>query len=102
MIKKVIISLILIYMIIIPNTFATDEIISSQMDEINISSFIKEGEEYTKEVFPDISLKDLLSSATNGKINNNKIFNGILMLFGDEIISSISFIRNYFDNYSNT
>ena len=102
MIKKILILLFIIYLIIIQNTYATDEIISSQMDQINISSFIKEGEKYTKEVFPDISLDDLLSSAINGKIDNNKIFKGVFSRFGEEIILSISLLRNNFNNNNNT
>ena len=64
MIKKILLIFsILIFSFVNYITYATDEIISSQMDALNISSFIKEGEKYTKEVFPDISLNDFLSSA---------------------------------------
>lgn len=89
MIKKTIILFILIYMLISPFTYATDEIISSQMDALNISAFIKEGEKYTKEVFPEVSLNDFLSSAIKGEIDNEGLFKQIILLFGDEIVETI-------------
>ncbi len=114
MIKKIIIILICTYFIIIPKSFATDEIISSQMEALNISSFIKEGEKYTKDVFPDINLSDLLNSAIKGEIDNKGIYKGILSIFGDEIVSSISLLgsiliiiiihsllKNFTDNLNN-
>lgn len=92
MIKKTIILFILIYMLISPFTYATDEIISSQMDSLNISSFIKEGEDYTKEVFPDIDLNEFLNSAIKGEIDNKGIFNSIISLLGKEIKSVVSLL----------
>lgn len=92
MIKKTIILFILIYMFIFPFTYATDEIISSQMDSLNISSFIKEGEDYTKEVFPDIDLNEFLNSAIKGEIDNKGIFNSIISLLGKEIKSVVSLL----------
>lgn len=89
MIKKTTILFILIYIFIIPFTYATDEIISSQMETLNISAFIKEGEKYTKEVFPDISLSDFLTSAIKGEIDNKGLFKQIILLFGDEILEAV-------------
>ena len=90
MIKKILlIFFILIFSFVNYITYATDEIISSQMDALNISSFIKEGEKYTKEVFPDISLNDFLSSAIKGEIDNKGLLKQIIMLFGDEIVDVI-------------
>lgn len=90
MIKKILLIFsILIFSFVNYITHATDEIISSQMDALNISSFIKEGEKYTKEVFPDISLNDFLSSAIKGEIDNKGLLKQIIMLFGDEIVDVI-------------
>ena len=100
MIKRSIFLLIIIYSIIIPNSYATDEIISSQIDSLNLSSFIDEGQKYTEDVFPDISLNDLLNSAIRGEIDNKGIYKGILSIFGDEI--KHFFIRKHIDNYNNT
>ncbi len=92
MIKKITILLILIYLIIFPKSYATDEIISSQMDSLNLSSFIDEGEKYTEHVFPDINLNDFLNSAIKGKVDNKSIYKGLLSIFGDEVVSSISLL----------
>lgn len=90
--KKIIIIFILIYLSIFSNTYATDEIISSQMETLNLSSFMKEGEKYTKDVFPDMNLNELLNSAIKGDVDNKSIFKGIISIFGDEIVSSISLL----------
>jgi len=92
MIKKIIILFILIYIFIIPNTYATDEIISSQMDALNLSSFIQEGEKYTEDIFPDVDLNSLLNSAIRGEIDNKGIYKSILSIFGNELISAISLL----------
>lgn len=92
MIKKIIIIFILIFLSIIPKTYATDKIISSQMETLNISSFIKEGENYTKEVFPDMDLKEFLNTAIKGNIDNKGILNNITILFSKEIKSVISLL----------
>lgn len=90
--KRIITIFILIYLSIFSNTYATDEIISSQMEALNLSSFMSEGEKYTEEVFPDMNLDELLNSAIKGEIDNKSIFKGILSIFGDEIVSSISLL----------
>lgn len=114
MIKKILIIFILIYFFIFPKAYATEEIISSQMEALNLSSFIKEGENYTKDVFPDINLKEVLDSAIKGEIDNKKIFKHLIYVFGDEIISAISLLgsiliviiihsllKNFTDNLNN-
>ena len=92
MIKKITIIFILIYFIVPSNIYSTDEIISSQMEALNLSSFIDEGEKYTEDIFPDIDLNTLLNSAIRGEINNQQIYKGILSIFGDEIVSAISLL----------
>jgi len=92
MMKRIIIIFILINLLIFPNVNATDEIISSQMDALNLSSFIDEGEKYTEEIFPDIDLNNLLNSAIKGEIDNKNMYKGILAVFGDEIVSSITLL----------
>ena len=46
-------------------------------------------EKYTKEVFPDISLNDFLSSAIKGEIDNKGLLKQIILLLGDEIVDVI-------------
>lgn len=89
--KKTIIIFILI--LIIPNIVqATDEIIESQLEALNLSSFIKEGEKYTKDSFDGLDVGQVLNSAIKGKIDAKTIYSSVLKILGDEITSSITII----------
>lgn len=93
---------ILIYVIcsfFTTTTYATDAVIESQLEVLDLSAFIKEGESYTKEIFPDIDVNELLNSALKGEIDNKAIYSSILSIFSKEIISSITLMRKY-TNYS--
>lgn len=69
-----------------------DEIISEQKSTLNISTFIKEANEYTKNTFPDIDTSEILSSALTGKVDNQGIFNKILNLIGEEVLLTIKLL----------
>ena len=84
-----IIAIFLIIISINSVVYATDKIIASEMESLNLSSFIREGEKYTKEVLKDIDISELMSSAIAGKVDNKLVYSSILTLFGKEIISSI-------------
>ena len=112
--KKILILFILILIFGTIPSYATEEIINSQIEELNISSFIKEGESYTKDIFPDINLTEFLNSTIKGEIDNKNIFYGIFSLFGEEILDSISLLasilviiiihsilKNFTDNLNN-
>jgi len=62
------------------------------MEILNINTFIREGERYTREVFPDLDGTDLLSSAVAGRIDNGNILSNLLNIFGREIVSSITLL----------
>lgn len=100
MIKKIITLFFILILVILQMQccYATDEIINSQIETLNISSIIKEGEDYTNDVFPDIDLNELLNSTLTGKVNNNNIFKNILSLFTKELINTITTLRNCFNN----
>ena len=91
MLKKI---LIIFFIIIIfsGHVSATDAIIESQLDALNLSSFIEEGEKYTKDIFKDIDLQEILRSAISGKINTKNMYTGILKILGSEIASSVTII----------
>lgn len=80
--------------------FASDEtssvsnydIIESQKESLNISGFIKEADEYTKDVFADTDMGDLLNSAITGTVDNKKIMISIWNLFGNEFVNSFTTI----------
>ncbi|MGN1301560.1 MAG: hypothetical protein ACI4U9_03445, partial [Clostridia bacterium] len=71
---------------------ATNQLIESQLDALNLSSFIEEGEKYTKDIFKDVDIEELLKSAISGNINTKTLYSSILSLLGDEIASSITII----------
>ncbi|MCI8486007.1 MAG: stage III sporulation protein AE [Clostridia bacterium] len=93
--KKIIVCSLIIFFI---NCFYTCnatnnmEIIESQKDTLNISSFIKEANDYTKDVFSDMDVGEILNCAITGKVENEKIIRNIWKLFGKEIVNSIASI----------
>lgn len=68
----------------------TSEILQSQQDSLNISSFLKEVEKYTSSTYQDIDVSELFNSALTGSVNNEKLFKSVLNLLGKEIKSSIT------------
>lgn len=93
--KKAIIIFVFLILCIGNESIATDgEIIQSQKDSLKISSFIEEAQKYTKEIFPDIDMDNLLSSAINGNIDNNVMFKGIFNLFGKEVKDTIKILAS--------
>ena len=89
--KKIV--LIFIIILSIPHIVqATDAIIDSQMESLNLSAFIKEGEKYTKESFENIDIGEFLNSAVKGEIETKDIYASVLKILGKEITSSITII----------
>lgn len=68
----------------------TSEILQSQQDSLNISSFLKEVEKYTRSTYQDIDVRELFNSALTGNVDNEKLFKSVLNLLGKEIKSSIT------------
>lgn len=89
--KKILILMLLL--ILIPNSsLAIEQIIDDQMEALNLGQFILEGEKYTKDTFPEISIKELISQSLIGKVNNSIMYKAILKILGKEIVSSITII----------
>lgn len=82
--KKIIIFLIILLLFIPSFTYASDESIStedileSQQDSLNINSFIEEADKYTGEIYEDIDMGELFSSAISGNIDNETIIKSII------------------------
>lgn len=99
--KKIAILIIVIGLIIIPtkanaqeNTEDTSQIISDQKQSLNIKQFITQADKYTKNTFEDIDYNQILESAIKGDINNGKLVEGILKIFGKETIASLKTIAS--------
>lgn len=82
--KKVFFTLILI-LCIIPNiiyasneTLSQDTILESQQESLDINSFIEEADKYTHNVYEDIDMGELFSSAITGSIDNQTLFNSLV------------------------
>ena len=89
--KKILILVLLL--ILIPNSsIATEQIIDDQMEALNLSSFITEGEKYTKEAFPDLNVEDLITNSLTGQIDNSILYKALLKLLGKEVGSSITML----------
>lgn len=87
--KKILI--IVLMLLFIPKvSFATEQIVEEQLKALNISSFIKEGEKYTKDAFPNINIEELISQSLTGKVNNQIIYKAILKLLGKEVVANIT------------
>ena len=81
--KRIILFLIILILFIPNNVHATEESIStedileSQQDSLNINSFIEEADKYTEEIYTDIDMGELFSSAITGDIDNETIIKSI-------------------------
>ena len=73
-------------------TIEQSEILESQQETLNISSFIEEAKKYSSNVYQDIDFYELFNSAITGNINNKTIINDILKILGKEIVGSVAVI----------
>ena len=96
--KKIIIVLIIL-LICIPNvaratneTVSEENIIESQQETLGINSFIDEADKYTKNIYKDIDMGELFSSAITGNIDNETIIKSILNNLGGEVIDAITIL----------
>lgn len=83
-------------------SYASEEILESQKESLNISSFIKEADKYTEEAFPELDINELLNSAIQGKTDTSTIYKAALSILGKEVVSSIRVLRKRFSNCNNT
>ena len=89
--KKILI-LVLLLILIPGHSIATEAIVKDQLDALNISSFISEGEKYTKEAFPNLNVSDLITQSLTGKVDKVIFYKTILNLLGEEIVTSITIL----------
>lgn len=89
---KKIISIFVLILTISNVVQATNEILETQLEALNLSSFIQEGEKYTKNSFAGLNINEVLNSAIKGEINTKTIYSSILKILGNEISSAITII----------
>ena len=90
-IKRIILLMIILIFIIPTTSLASEEIIQSAEEMLDISSFITEAQKYTDNVFKDIDFSDVLNSAVTGDIDEASIAKKIVNLLGIEIKKQIRF-----------
>lgn len=75
--------------------YATEtEVMESQKESLNISDFIKQAEDYTKDTFQDIDFNALLESAMTGKVENQDIYQKVISLLGSELKDTLKTFRS--------
>lgn len=67
-----------------------EEILESQQNSLNISSFLEEAQKYTEGSFEDIDMGELFSAAITGNIDNSTIAKSIVGIVGKEILDCIT------------
>ena len=98
--KKIVLLLIL-FIIAMPHFsyateegLSTEEIMESQQESLDINSFIEEADKYTNDVYEDIDMGELFSSAITGNIDNESIIKSILNAVGGEVFDAITVLAN--------
>ena len=106
--KKVILLLIILF-VLAPSvvnandvSISTNEVLESQQDTLDIESFIEEADKYTEDVYADVDMGELFSSAITGNIDNETIFKSILNAIRRRSIRRYYGFREHLSNYSNT
>lgn len=79
---------------LVENSISTDEIIESQQEMLDIDSFIEEADKYTEDVYEDLDMNEIFSSALSGNIENSGIIKSILNLIGGEILDAIKILAS--------
>ena len=99
--KNIVIFLIAIFFVLSINSIviATDEnvasqeeILASQQDSLNISSFIEETKKYTQNTFEDLDMGEIFSSAITGDIDNETLLKTFFNMAGEEVLDCISIL----------
>ena len=89
---KIFLGIIIIYFLCCQMVQATemDDIMKSQEDSTGVTDFIQESNKYTNDVFDDIDLNEILTSAISGKVDNKKLLKNAWKIFGSELQSAIT------------
>ena len=94
--KKILIIILVILLFLTNISYASegslsqDEIMQSQQEDLDINSFIDEANKYTEDIYEDIDMGELFSSAITGNIDNQSILKSILKVLGGEVLDSIT------------
>lgn len=90
--KRILLIMVVLIFIIPSKSLANDEILESTEEMLDISSFIKEAQKYTEDVFNDMDFSETFSSAMKGDLDGGSIAKKLFNLLGIEIRSQITMI----------
>ena len=90
--KRILLIMVILVFAIPTKSLASEEIIESAEEMLDISSFISEAQKYTEDVFNDVNFSDILSSAITGDIDETSIAKKIINLLGIEIRQQITMV----------
>ena len=91
---KIFLAIIIIYFFSVQMVQASemDDIMKSQEDSVGVTNFVQESSKYTTDVFDDIDLNEILTSAITGKVDNKKLLKSVWKIFGNESQSAITIL----------
>ncbi len=91
---KIFLAIIIIYFFSVQMVQASemDDIMKSQEDSVGVTNFVQESSKYTTDVFDDIDLNEILTSAITGKVDNKKLLKSVWKIFGNELQSAITIL----------
>ena len=87
--KKILV-ILLIFILFPTITYAGNSVLENQMNTLNISEFITKSNNYTKEAFPDMNLKNIFTDALTGKVDNKSLMRSLISIFGKELIPTLT------------
>ena len=76
------------------STTSQEEIISSQTEQLEISTFLSDSEKYTKDTFGNIDISELFTQSLSGNIDNNAIMKIVFALLGDNVKTALTTIAS--------
>lgn len=91
-IKRILLIMVIAIICIPHNTLASENILETTGEALDISSFISEAGKYTEEVFEDMDFSETLNKAMKGEVDTSNLAKKILSQLGAEITSQITMI----------
>lgn len=90
--KRILLIMAIFICVFSNKSLASEEILESTQEMLDISSFISEAQRYTEDVFEDMDFSETLNSAITGELDGTSIAKKIFNLLGIEVKSQITMV----------
>ncbi len=90
--KRILLIMAILIFIIPYNSLASEDILESTQEILDISSFISEAQKYTEDIFDDMNFSEVLNSAMSGELNGTSIAKRLFDLLGIELKAQITMV----------